>query len=115
MNAYQADESPANGSNSPPSPPTGHSVVLIARTVGRAAGSGLPVPSLLLDRGHTRVARGHAVAGAERAAEVRGARESPGQRDVEDRAAGEPRVREVLPAALQPAVADRLRHRAWLV
>jgi hypothetical protein len=30
MNAYHAEESPANGSNSSPSPPTGHPVVLTA-------------------------------------------------------------------------------------
>src|SRR5215210_5270188 len=115
MNAYHADESPANGSNSPPRPPAGHSAVLMTRTLGLARARGLTVPSLLLDQGPTGVAGRHAVAGAEGAAEVRGAREAPGDGDREDRAVGEARIGEVAPGALQAGVADRLGHRPRLI
>src|SRR6478672_12111592 len=115
MNEYHAEESPANGSNSPPSPVTGQSVVLIRAIYARARRAGLPVRSLGLDGPTTGVARRHPVVRTEGPAEVGGAREAPGQGDVEDRPVCEARVGEVAPAALEAGVADRLGHGAGLV
>src|SRR3954451_13458215 len=115
MNAYHAEESPANGSNSPPRPVTGQSVVLIRAIYARARRAGLPVRSLGLDGPTTGVARRHPVVRPERPAEVGGAREAPGQGDVEDGPVREARIGEVAPAAFEARVADRLGHGARLV
>src|SRR5215208_2051813 len=115
MKAYHAEESPANGSNSPPSPVTGQSVVLIRAMYACGRRAGLPVPSLALDAPTTGVARRHPVVRAEGPAEVRSAREPPRQGDVEDRPVREARIGEVAPAALEAGVADRLGHGARLV
>src|SRR3954447_17520076 len=115
MNVYHAEESPAHGPNSPPSPAAGKSGVRTRAIYARARRAGLPVRSLGLDGPTTGLARRHPVVRPEGPAEVGSAREAPGQGDVEDGPVGEARIGEVAPAALQAGVADRLGHRARLV